>query len=181
MKPNARKENIVVQHTDNETLVYDLIINKAFVLNETSAFIWNLCDGTKDVPEISRELAKKTNLTANEDIVWLAIDQFKKDKLITNGTELPNHFAGLKRREIIKRAGLGTMIALPLITGLVAPTSLAAQSGAVSCMVNSDCPPNPTTGCCISNTCIQAQQVPFQGSCVDDCQCFLFCDNGMCQ
>ena len=181
MKPRARKENIVVQNTANETLVYDLGTNKALVLNETSGFIWNLCDGNRDILQIQNEVSKQFKQSASEDFIWFAIDQLKKDSLLESDTELPNHFAGLNRRQIIKKVGLGTMIALPLIVSLVAPTSLIAQSGAMSCTMNSDCPQNPTVGCCISNVCIQAQQVPFMGLCVDDCQCFLFCDNGLCQ
>lgn len=181
MKPIARKENIVVQDTANETLVYDLNTDKALVLNETSSFIWNLCDGKHDISQIQKQVSKQFNQPASEDFIWFAIDQLNKDKLLKNGTDFPNRFAGLNRRQIIKQVGLGTMIAMPLIVSLVAPTSLTAQSGAISCTMNSDCPPNPTVGCCISNVCIQAQQVPFMGPCVDDCQCFLFCDNGMCQ
>ena len=39
--PVARKEGLVIQETSNEVLVYDLTINKAFCLNQTSAIVCN--------------------------------------------------------------------------------------------------------------------------------------------
>ena len=59
--PAVKKENIVVQELDNEVLIYDLKDNKVFCLNAASAIIWQLCDGTKTVSEISQTAEKKLN------------------------------------------------------------------------------------------------------------------------
>jgi hypothetical protein len=40
-KPISRQQNIVVQDLGSEVLIYDLTINKAFCLNETSALSIN--------------------------------------------------------------------------------------------------------------------------------------------
>lgn len=160
-KPISRKDNIVIQEIDGETLIYDLSKNKAFCLNETSALIWEMCDGERSVSEISKELSQKLNNPANEDLVWLAIDQLKKENLIANAEELENKFEGMNRREVIKKVGLGTMIALPLVSGLIAPTSIHAASvrpGTVpengSCTSSAQCIQNPGTGstCCSVTT-----------------------------
>ena len=50
--PKGRHNDLVVQDSENEVLIYDLKLNKAYCLNETSALIWRLCDGTKSVAEI---------------------------------------------------------------------------------------------------------------------------------
>jgi hypothetical protein len=126
--PLSRKEDIVVQEADGEVLIYDLKDNKAFCLNDTSALIWQMCDGTKSVGEISGELGKKLNQPANEDLVWLAIEQLKKENLLVNGKELTNNFEGLSRREVIKRVGLASMIALPVVSSLIAPSAIYAAS-----------------------------------------------------
>lgn len=131
MKPIARKENIVVQDSKKEILVYDLTLNKAFLLNETSAFVWQNCDGTKEIFEISKDLAQRNRQPINEDIVWLAIDQLKNNNLIENSGELNSGFEGMNRRKVVKKIGLSTMIALPMISALVAPTAANAQSGVV--------------------------------------------------
>lgn len=128
-KPLSRKKDLLTQETNGEIIVYDLNTDKAFCLNETSAIIWNLCNGENSVSEISAEIGKKLRSSANEDLVWLAIDQLKRDNLLANGEELENKsFEGLSRREVIKKVGLGTMIALPIVTGLITPKAIHASS-----------------------------------------------------
>lgn len=127
--PRSRQDNIVIQEFDNEILIYDLNQNKAYCLNETSAMVWQKCDGSKSVSEISRILTEKLKSNVSEDIVWLAVSQFKKDKLLGNNEEIFSDFDGLSRREIVKRIGFASMVALPVISAVVAPTALHAQSG----------------------------------------------------
>lgn len=127
-KPLCRKDNIVVQELEGEVLVYDLSDNRAVCLNETSALIWQACDGDKTPAEISQFISKKLNAPANEDLVWLALDQLKKENLIENGDALPTHFAGMSRREAIKKVGLSSLIALPVIMAVTSPAAAAAGS-----------------------------------------------------
>ncbi len=129
--PVSRKDNLVIQELEKELLIYDLSENKAFCLNQTSALVWQACDGTNNIAQISKFVGEKLNLPANEDLVWFAIDQLRKEKLIDN--ELPNHFEGIGRREVIKRVGLGTMIALPIVASIVAPRAINAASFAFAC------------------------------------------------
>lgn len=178
MKPNkyplSRKENIVVQELDGEVLIYDLSENKAFCLNETSALVWEMCDGNKSISEISEGLGKKLNSKASEDLVWLAIDQLKKEKLIANSEEIAYDFNGMSRRDVIKKVGLGTMIALPIVTGLIAPTAINAQSRRATCTVTGT-PGGQTAdvgNCCPCNN--TGDCAGFQGGAVS-------CANGICQ
>ena len=55
-KPKTRNENIVVQEFENEVLIYDLTINKAFCLNQTSKMIWQMCNGKNSVADIADNL-----------------------------------------------------------------------------------------------------------------------------
>lgn len=126
IKPNWSKANIVIQEVENEILIYDLNENKAFCLNETSAIIWQMCDGTRTVAEISETLGKRFNAKISEDFVWLALDQFKKDKLISN--DFPSIFAGMSRREVIRKVGFASIVALPVVASIVAPSPVNAQS-----------------------------------------------------
>ncbi len=126
--PVSRKDNLVIQELDGEVLIYDLKENKAFCLNETSALVWQSCDGKNAISDISKFLGDKLNSPASDDLVWFAIDQLKKEKLIENEAELGNHFEGMSRREVIKKIGLGSMIALPIVASMVAPVSVQAAS-----------------------------------------------------
>jgi hypothetical protein len=148
-KPMSRKSDIVIQEIDNEILIYDLITNNAFCLNETSAIIWRLCDGTKTVSEISRAAAQKLNAVVSEDLVGLALEQFKKDQLICD--EFKSVFEGMTRREMVRKVGFASMVALPVVASIIAPISTNAQS----CIpFDSSCTLSTTGGgCCPMSFC----------------------------
>jgi len=128
-RPQSRKQNLVEQEVDGELLIYDLERNRAFCLNQTSALVWQACDGKRTVAEIGDVLGKQLKAQTDEDIVWLALDQLSKEKLIDPPVDLKTKFQNLSRREVIKKIGIGSMIALPMVASLVAPTAIHAQSG----------------------------------------------------
>ncbi|MBA3353164.1 MAG: hypothetical protein H0U23_12235 [Blastocatellia bacterium] len=79
-----------------------------------------------------------------EDFVWLAIDQLSENNLLEK--QLTPNFPGQSRREVIKKIGLATMVAIPVIASLVAPQSaLAANSCA--CNNASQCANPSSAGC----------------------------------
>ena len=148
--PKSRNKNVIVQEVSNDTLVYDLVTNKAVCLNETSASIWKLCNGTNTVREISEKMTSKLKESISEEYVWLALNQLKKENLIEENDDITDKYLGLSRRDVIRKVGFGSMIALPLITSIVAPRAIAAQSvnpqnnlplGA-ACLGNSNCASN---------------------------------------
>ncbi len=130
--PKSRKDNLVVQEIDGEVLIYDLNKNKAFCLNQTSALVWQACDGSRTVADIGETVGKQLKSQVSEDLVWLALDQLSKENLVEKQTVSNDKFKGLSRREVIKKVGLGTMIALPIVTSLVAPLAVHANSACVS-------------------------------------------------
>ncbi|MEP7213677.1 MAG: PqqD family protein [Acidobacteriota bacterium] len=160
--PKSRTDEIVVQELNGEILVYDLRDNRAMCLNETSSAVWRACDGSNSVADIASRVG-------NEDIVWLALAELKKEKLIDGVPSTPEKFDGLSRRDVIKKIGLGSMIALPVIAGLVAPTAAHAAStcvvGAGTCMCA-----GPNTG--VGNACTATTT-----SCTTGCVC-RFSNNG---
>ncbi len=170
--PLGKRNNVVVQELDGEVLIYDLTENKAFCLNETSALVWQACDGERNVSEISRFVSEKLNSPANEDLIWFALDQLKKEKLIANEEVVTDYFAGLSRREVIKKVGLGTMIALPMVASMVAPLAVQAQS-----CVAAICQCNTLMGNANGEVCATSPQQVEMGSllgidCDYSCSCF---------
>lgn len=147
--PKSRENDLVIQELKSELMIYDLKINKVFSLNETSAMIWNLCDGKNSVTDISGQLSKKLKQPVTDDLVWLAIEQFKSDDLLANNTEVATKFDGLSRRQVVRQIGLTSVIALPMIAGIVAPKAAAAAS-------------NPSSAACATiNQCIGANTTSF--------------------
>ncbi|HEX8185528.1 MAG TPA: PqqD family protein [Blastocatellia bacterium] len=140
--PQARKEGLVVQEIPGELLVYDLSRHKAHCLNQTAAFIWRHCDGKTTVPEIAARLGKEFNVPGDEEVVWVAIDQFNKTHLLRNGVTTAPNGKPVSRRAVLRKAGLAAAVGVPLITSIVAPKAMAQASciprdGA--CTLNSQC------------------------------------------
>ncbi len=148
LAPKARIKDLVIQEIEGETLVYDLSSNKAFCLNETSALVWQLCDGKHSVEKLSDEISKHLKTLISEDLVWLAIEQLNEDGLLEEGAQFGNHFTGLSRREVVIKVGFASLVALPVVTSLVTPQAAAAQSCSG---LNGGC--NLNVHCC-SNNCL---------------------------
>jgi coenzyme PQQ synthesis protein D (PqqD) len=124
--PIARKSSLIVKELPTETLVYDLDTDQAHCLNETAARVWKNCDGQRDVAELRRLLEKETNASVPEEVVWLALDQLEKFKLLDKAPA-QSFFSGMNRREVVKRIGISAL-ALPVIISIVAPDAKAQGS-----------------------------------------------------
>jgi hypothetical protein len=127
--PVARSKDITTQDLKDEILIYDFTNNKAYCLNSTSTVIYNACNGKTSFEELDKRHNFKT------DLIFLALDELKKNNLIEH---YDSPFAGISRREIIRKIGFGSMVALPVISSLVAPKAIDAQS--------SSCPASPNIG-----------------------------------
>jgi hypothetical protein len=147
--PVMRKDDLVIQELDGEILIYDLRNDKALCLNSTSALIWQACDGSKSVSEITEFVGKKLDSTSSEDLVWLALDQLKKEKLIENGSVTDDdHFEGMSRRQVIRKIGLSSLVAIPVVSSLVAPVAAATGTCTGNCRCDN---PTPNGGNCGGN------------------------------
>ncbi len=150
-KPTARKEGLVIQEMPDEVLVFDLETNKAHCLNETAAFVWKACDGKNSVADITKLFGNQSGTPVQENLVWLAIDQLNENNLLE--AELKADFNGQSRREVIKKIGLAAVVALPIISSLVAPT--AALAVTCSGMNGSTCTVNGAGSRCCGGVCCQ--------------------------
>ncbi len=148
--PIARKNNIVVQEVNDETLIYDLKTNKAYCLNETSALVYELCDGTRDAAEISNEMSVRLKTLISEEFVWLALDQFVREELLENVAASNDSFGSMSRREVIRKVGFASVVALPMVSSLVAPSANMAQSAPLL-PLHSVCTMDPE---CASGNCV---------------------------
>jgi hypothetical protein len=133
--PVARKENLVIQELQEEILVFDIKTNKAHCLNPTASTVWKFCDGKNTVSDINELFKIRTGANVPENLIWLAIDQLNERELLEEKFE--TKFAGQNRREVLKKIGLATVISLPIVASITAPTAALAVacSGVVtSCL-----------------------------------------------
>lgn len=170
--PTARSSDILVQHFNSETLVYDLLIDKAYCLNETAGTVFNACGSQSSFNDLKRQHK------FSDEMIFFALDELKKINLLAKNDKFTSPFAGMTRRDVIRKVGLSSMIALPLISGLIAPTAANAASGAVVCgSIGNFCTcTNGDSGSCGQGRAIQ---------CPANCTCFLppgfgTCTSGNC-
>ncbi|MGH9932564.1 MAG: PqqD family protein [Pyrinomonadaceae bacterium] len=127
--PQARRSGLIIQEVDSEILIYDQDTNKAHCLNQTAAKVWKYCDGETSLADACSALSHDLETPVDEKLVWYAVDQFSKDNLLEKEIELPAFIiAGMNRRQMVRTLGLAAVIALPLVTSIVAPTPVQAAT-----------------------------------------------------
>ncbi len=142
--PSARKAGLVIQEALDELLVYDMETNKAHCLNKTAAYVWQACNGSRNVSEIAEYVGSLAGEKVSDDLVWLAIDQLNENDLLEKAVEA--ELIGMTRRDVIKKIGLTSMVALPVIASLVAPPT-AMASTSCNCISDLACQSSPNIGC----------------------------------
>jgi hypothetical protein len=145
--PVAKVENIIIQELPEETLVYDLERHKAHCLNKTASFVWKRCDGRATVREITADLCVELDTKVDEKVVWLAIDQLEKSRLLQGKVARPRATANLSRRSVMKKIGIAATL-LPIVTSLVAPTAIQAVTCTTGCANDAQCIAAPQGGVC---------------------------------
>ena len=165
--PTARKHDLVIESLGDEVLVYDLKRHRALCLNETAALVWEQCDGRTTVGQAAERIRARFKAEVDENMIWLALDRLGKERLLEgSGPPAPE---GVSRREAIRRLGLATAVALPLVTSIVAPT--AAQ--AASCITSQTCADRHqsdsggcgSTPCCTGGACRPSGGDPIHCAC----------------
>ncbi len=150
LRPVSRKEELVTQEIGKEILVYDLRSNKAHCLTETAAFIWKNCNGQNSISDLKDLVEKEFGSKVNDEFIWLALDQLSQEDLLEEKIQSK----GITRREILRKIGVATIIALPIVASLSIPdTALASSTCGNICS-----PLNPRTcapGCiCQGSVCV---------------------------
>jgi hypothetical protein len=144
--PKARSRDLVILTRPVETLVYDMVSNEAHCLNETAAFVWSQCSGQVSVGEIARSAGKRFGAPVSDEFVSFALAELHDRKLMSStglsGRRRPS------RREAIRKIGLASAVAVPIIASVIAPPAAHANSCVCTnpgnCINGLGCPPPPT-------------------------------------
>ena len=150
--PMARRNQLVRKELGREMLVYDRNSDEAHCLNATAALVWAHCDGLTTVAEMARLLEDEMKTPVADEVVWFALEQLRKSRLLQESWARPAQMEQMSRRVMIRRLGIAAAVTVPLVTSIIAPTAAAAatcflgQSG-TPCVNNSDCCSNS----CVDN------------------------------
>jgi len=124
---NPRKKTTVSTEAIGDGLgVFDPAQNKSYLLNATSALVWQHCDGNTSPQELAALLVRKFNVTGAqaEQLMQVATDELASFNLFEGGVERPLVVPppGLTRRQVLARlAAVGISAALlPVVYPVVA-------------------------------------------------------------
>lgn len=126
--PAARKDELVIQEVEGETLVYDMKSHKAHCLNRTAALVWKHCDGRRTDAEVARLLEKEQGTPVSSEVVWLAVEQLGKRSLLEDSFEPAFSSRRMSRREMARTLGVVTALTLPFIASIKAPAAFQAAT-----------------------------------------------------
>lgn len=134
-------------------------------MNVTSKNVIRACYGKMSFDDLKRQY-KYT-----DDLIYLTLDELKKNDLLAEDYASP--FTGMNRREVIRQVSLASMITLPLISNLVAPTAANAASGTLlangqTCSQDSQC----QNGLCRGSECCSGLYTSRTSCTTDDDCCF---------
>jgi hypothetical protein len=153
---------------DDELVVYDERDDTVHHLNETTAAVWRLCDGSRDIEALRQEVSRDSKSDLPLEIVVEAIALLDAASLLlgppSDAEQSQEGVRRLSRRQLLIRMGVAAAT-IPVITTIVAPTPAAAATCAGTCnRVNSPCTgentagtgncrcnvPSPDTGTCVA-------------------------------
>lgn len=130
MYPVHRQNDLVVQEVGRELLVYDLNSHRAISLNESAALVWNACDGTRSIDDLVGVLSNELRQPVPIETVLLALEDLNKVGLLEQA-ESTGYLGPVSRREVIRKIGIATVAAIPIVSSVIAPPAAAAQSTCV--------------------------------------------------
>lgn len=126
--PQIRTDKILVQELLDETLIYDSKIDKVYCLNHSLSAVWNACDGKRSFNDLRSEVSAKLRYDVTDEFILLSLKYLGEHNLLTEFDGNRPEYSAMSRRNLIKKAGLATMIALPVITMIIAPPPSGAAS-----------------------------------------------------
>ncbi len=129
MKPVARKNGLLVRDLADEVVVYDQERHEAHCLNHTAAVVFRGADGQRSVSDLAALLSTDGAPWA-EGLVEMALGQLGDAHLLESAPP-PVPDAGLARRDVMRRVGIGAAVLLPLVSSILAPSPAEAAATCV--------------------------------------------------
>ena len=123
-RPSARTAELLVQHVESETVVFDERTKTAHALRPLAAAVFMYADGDKTIEEIAELASYRLATEVSDAEVGEAVAQLEESGLLEEPTGLLSQ--GISRRTALKTfaaAGAGTM----LVSSIVAPFASANQ------------------------------------------------------
>ena len=153
LRHTSRTDDLVVQETGDELLVYDQRTDIAHCLTAVAATVWRECDGGADFDAIVSAVAATGTGGDAETLALKALDELADKQLLEAAGADPSTLS--RRQALRKLAGAGMVAAAaPLVVSATVTTPAQAQSPSVCRTLTQTCTgTNNTAGnCCQTPT-----------------------------
>jgi len=135
MQAQRRTQGLLVEELPEETIVYDTARHEVHCLNRAATLVWNHCDGRTSPAEMADLLREELDLSADEALVRLILEQLGDLNLLDEQSHKPASAARRTRREVSKQLAHYGLAGMMVLT-IAAPAAAQAGSG---CTSNSQC------------------------------------------
>jgi hypothetical protein len=116
--------DFILEELPGELMIYDRSRNKAYCLNQTTAFVWQHATGERTVTELAELLGEKIGRPVHVQLIWYALDVLAKDGLLET-----SRVPGESRRAVLKKMVIGVATAATFVTvSLLSPAERDASS-----------------------------------------------------
>ncbi len=121
-----RIATVHAEQLDAELCLYDWQRKHVHTLNPTAAAVWARCDGATSPAQLAAQLQTLLDVPQAAEVVQATLQQLAAAHLLEEPEALGLERKHISRRQLLK---LGVAAALvPLVSSIVAPTPVAAQS-----------------------------------------------------
>jgi hypothetical protein len=163
----ARSEGLLVEHLNDETVVFDTETRQAHCLAPLAAVVFAHADGRTSTEGLAGIASERLGETIEPWQVDDAVEELQQSGLLA--ISAPRSQDGTTRRQMLKKSAVtgGVVFAAPLITSVVPPASAAGGSATCGAVPGE---PGPTVLCCPCTTNSTANkdeccQPPFTNKC----------------
>ncbi|GAC1362036.1 MAG: hypothetical protein NVSMB32_01920 [Actinomycetota bacterium] len=177
MRPKARTKDLIAEQVEDELVVYDRASLQAHRLNRSAASVFRHANGDRDVAALAVVLQEQVDPVADENLVWLALDQLSGAGLLEEPMHRTIEEMRMSRRQFVRRVGIVGSLSLlvPVVASIAVPAAAAAQSTCTATCTGtcttSTCTCTSSTCTCTSSTCTC---LPTCGTCIL-CICLCAC------
>jgi hypothetical protein len=169
------KSGLLRHDLDQQVLVYDSHDDSVHLLDPTTGYVFDLLqEGSWGPDTITGELGRRLDVTPNEGLLFLAINELQKANLLeSDSVESSSLLPDVTRRDLVRKLALTGAAALliPAVATLTARSAYAATNVANSglCASSAEC----VSGFCYGPTgrCAPAGCATSGATCANDAAC----------
>jgi Coenzyme PQQ synthesis protein D (PqqD) len=140
----TRRDDLLIEKLEDETIVYDPLRHRAYCLNRVSHLVLHYCDGRSSVAQIVANVQDEIGVAVSESVVWSALQKLSKAHLLQERLQVKSATKRLSRRDLGRKLVAGGVVAV--VMSMAVPPSASAASGICghSHGANCGCPPRFT-------------------------------------